>query len=302
MKFKQVEAFRAIVQTGSMTTAADVLHTSQPNISRLVSQLEEAAGFALFVRLRGRLQLTDEGAELYRDVERAFIGLKSLRESADHIRRSGTGRLRVGAVPSIALTTMPTVIRRFRDAHPNVAISLHTSDSPRVAQWVGTQFCDLGIVSYVSRDASGIETTLVGRSPAVCAFPAGHRFAGKSVLTPVDMENEDFIALSLMEGTRVRVDQSFREAGIAVRSADLETPYEATVCAMVAGGLGVSVVSKAVARAYLQAGLDFRPFRPAIWFESLLLRPTHAPESLLAQRFAQTLESVLAKESSGESD
>lgn len=296
MKFKQVEAFRAVVQTGSMTTAAEVLHTSQPNISRLISQLEDVAQFRLFERIGGRLQLTDEGAELFRDVERAFVSLKSLQDSADQIRRSGTGRLRVGAIPSIALTTMPRIIREFRAAHPNVAISLHTNDSTRVAQWVGSQFCDLGIVSFVSRDATGVEAMLLGASRAVCAFPSGHRLTQKTVITPADLEDEEFISLSLIDGTRMRVDQRFQEAGIARRGSGLETPYEATVCAMVAGGLGVSIVSQVVARAYLHAGLDFRPFAPEIMFNAHLLRPMHAPESLLAQRFAHTLKRVLAEE------
>ncbi|MDR3386126.1 MAG: LysR substrate-binding domain-containing protein, partial [Rudaea sp.] len=206
------------------------------------------------------------------------------------------GRLRVGVVPSIALTTMPKVIRQFRETHPNVAISLHVNESTRVAQWVGTQFCDLGVVAYVSRDASGVEASLIGKSPAVCAFPSGHRFTQKSVVTPVDLESEEFIALSLMDGTRMKVDQRFREAGIVLRNSGLETPYEATVCAMVAGGLGVSIVSKVVARAYVHGGLDFRAFIPEIVFEAHLLRPTHAPESLLGQRFSSVLRDVMAED------
>lgn len=295
MKFKQVEAFRAVIQTGSMTAAADALHTSQPNISRLIGQLEDSAGFRLFERINGRLQLTDEGAELFRDVERAFVSLKSLEDSAEQIRRSGTGRLRVGAVPSIALTQMPEVIRRFRVAHPDVAVSLLTNDSPRVAHWVASQFCDLGVVAYVSRDVSGISSTLINDCAGVCAFPAGHRLGEMAQVSPADLEYEPFIALSLVDGTRVKIDQRFREAGIELRHRALETPYEATVCAMVAGGLGVSVVSHAVARAYEGRGLEYRPFAPDVRFATHLLRPLHAPQSLLAQRFAETLQAVLAE-------
>ncbi|MBN9115367.1 MAG: LysR family transcriptional regulator [Pandoraea sp.] len=294
MKFKQVEAFRAVIQTGSMTAAADALHTSQPNISRLVGQLEQSVGFRLFERINGRLQLTDEGAELFRDVERAFVSLKSLEDSAAQIRRSGTGRLRVGAVPSIALTQMPEVIRRFREAHPGVAVSLLTNDSPRVAQWVASQFCDLGVVAYVSRDVSGIEATTIRDVAGVCAFPAGHRLGERDIVTPADLEYEPFIALSLVDGTRMRIDQRFREAGVTLRHKELETPYEATVCAMVAGGLGVSIVSESVARAYAGRGLlDYRRFVPDVPFTTHLLRPLHAPQSLLAQRFADTLRAVV---------
>ncbi|AJC21063.1 LysR substrate-binding domain-containing protein [Pandoraea pulmonicola] len=297
MKFKQVEAFRAVIQTGSMTAAADALHTSQPNISRLIGQLEDSAGFRLFERLNGRLQLTDEGAELFRDVERAFVSLKSLEDSAEQIRRSGTGRLRVGAVPSIALTQMPEVIGRFREAHPGVAVSLLTNDSPRVAHWVASQFCDLGVVSYVSRDVSGIEATKICEVPGVCAFPAGHRLGAFEVVGPADLEHESFIALSLVDGTRMKIDQRFREAGVELRHKELETPYEATVCALVAGGLGVSVVSRAAAQAYQGRGLDYRPFAPDVPFATHLLRPSRGTQSLLAQRFAATLREVVGPRS-----
>ncbi len=294
MKFKQVEAFRAVIQTGSMTAAADALHTSQPNISRLIGQLEDSAGFRLFERINGRLQLTDEGAELFRDVERAFVSLKSLEDSAEQIRRSGTGRLRVGAVPSIALTQMPEVIRQFRETHPGVAVSLLTNDSPRVAHWVASQFCDLGVVSYVSRDVPGIEATTISEIAGVCAFPGGHRLGAHDVITPADLEHEPFIALSLGDGTRMKIDQRFREAGVELRHKELETPYEATVCALVAGGLGVSVVSRAVAQAYAGPHLDYRPFSPDVLFTTHLLRPRHGPQSLLAQRFAATLRDVVS--------
>lgn len=59
MNFKQVEAFRAVMLSGSMTAAAEALHTSQPNISRLIAQLERLNGFSLFERIGSRLVPTD---------------------------------------------------------------------------------------------------------------------------------------------------------------------------------------------------------------------------------------------------
>ncbi|RZI79903.1 MAG: LysR family transcriptional regulator, partial [Pseudomonas sp.] len=97
MNFKQIETFRAVMVSGSMTAAAQALHTSQPNVSRLIAQLERANGFKLFERVGARLVPTDEGAQFFADVERAFIGLHSLENSAQHLKRGGTGRLRIGA-------------------------------------------------------------------------------------------------------------------------------------------------------------------------------------------------------------
>ncbi|MFM0203605.1 hypothetical protein PQR53_27460 [Paraburkholderia fungorum] len=90
-------------------------------------------------------------------------------------------------------------------------------------------------MAYVSHGASGIESSLISSSSAVCAFPANHPLGRKAVLGPTDLWDEQFIALSLLGGTGMKVDQRFREAGIVPRNSTLETPFEATVCAMIAG-------------------------------------------------------------------
>ncbi|MCQ6255106.1 LysR substrate-binding domain-containing protein [Pseudomonas sp. Q11] len=293
MNFKQVEAFRAVMLSGSMTAAAESLHTSQPNISRLVAQLERNAGFKLFERVAGRLLPTAEGAALFADVERAFIGLHSLERSAQNIRLAGTGRLRIAAVPSLSLTVLPRVVQRFRQETPDVAISLHTNDSPMVAHWVASQFCDLGLASYVGEDMPGVTTQAICDVPGVCVFPKGHRLSALTSVGPQDLKGEEFISLSQNDGSRARVDRAFPEDR-GHRKLNLETPYAATVCSLVALGLGVSIVSPIVALEYLHTGIETRPFRPQIRFSTYLLLPADRPQSLLTQRFGQLIHEMLA--------
>ena len=104
MNLRQIEAFRSVMRLGSMTAAAEVLYTSQPNVSRLISQLELSTGLTLFKRAGVRLIPTQEGQAFFQEVERAFVGLDSLKLSAKNIRNLGTGRLRVAAVPSNGLS------------------------------------------------------------------------------------------------------------------------------------------------------------------------------------------------------
>lgn len=173
MNMKQVEAFRATMLSGSMTAAAEALHTSQPNISRLIAQLERSCSFRLFERIAGRLLPTEEGTALFRDVERAFVGLDSLQASARAIAQGGTGRLRIAAVPSLSLTLLPRVVQRFRERHPHAAITIHTSDSPTVAHWTASQFCDLGLASYVGEQLPGSRRSC----SAMCLASASSRVA-----------------------------------------------------------------------------------------------------------------------------
>ncbi len=292
MNMKQVEAFRATMLSGSMTAAAEALHTSQPNISRLIAQLERSCSFRLFERIAGRLLPTEEGTALFRDVERAFVGLDSLQASARAIAQSGTGRLRIAAVPSLSLTLLPRVVQRFRERHPHAAITIHTSDSPTVAHWAASQFCDLGLASYVGEQLPGVTAELLSDVPGVCVFPRGHCLSQLEQVTPADLAGEEFISLVPGDSTRTRIDRHFQEPAER-RRLNLETPYAATICAMVGLGLGVSIVSPLVAQDYLHAGLDWRPFQPAIRFTSYLLLVDHRPAGTLALAFAAEMRATL---------
>src|SRR5580700_5901626 len=111
MKLRQIEAFRAVMQAGSTTAAALELHTSQSNVSRLISQLESDTRLVLFERTGGRLIPKPEAKALFREVERAFVGLKSLTYAADSIRNLGSGRLRIASIPGIGLSFLPRVVQ-----------------------------------------------------------------------------------------------------------------------------------------------------------------------------------------------
>src|SRR6185369_11596181 len=147
MNFRQIEAFRAVMLTGSMTEAAVSLGTSQPRISRLVAQLEAVTGFQLFIRGSARLQPTAEALAFYREVEHVFSGLTSLAQTAKNIKSFGTGHIRIACLPALALGFMPRVIKRFTDKHPDINISLQARSSSTVLEWTAAHQCDIGLAA-----------------------------------------------------------------------------------------------------------------------------------------------------------
>lgn len=290
MNFKQIETFRAVMLSRSMTMAATQLHTSQPNISRVIAQLEREAGFRLFERIGGRLVPTPEGEALFRDVERAFVGLDALRDSARAIRQLGAGGLRIGAVPSIAMTVLPQAIHEFRRRHQDVPISVHTSDSPTVAKWTATQFCDFGLVSYVV-ETPGVSASVLRDEDGVCIVPVEHRLARRRKVVARDLDGETFISLTHGDGTRAVIDAAFGpDDG---RRLTLETPYAATICTMVGMGLGVSVVNPLVVRSLRPPGVKALRFEPAIGFRSHVLHARQHPQPALAGVFLECLRRAL---------
>ena len=186
MNFKQIETFRAVMLSGSMTAAAAKLHTSQPNVSRVIAQLEGEIGYPLFDRLPGRVLATRGGEALFKEVERAFVGLESLSEAARAIREVGAGTLRVAAAPSISLTTVPTAVRMFHEQYPSVRLVVESNQSSTIANWVATRHCDLGFVDYVS-DKPGVEASVIHSERAVCIVPSTHRLARKKRIVAQDL-------------------------------------------------------------------------------------------------------------------
>jgi len=274
MNFKQIETFRAVVLTGSMTTAAGRLHTSQPNVSRVIGKLEAEVGFQLFDRLAGRVATTKAGEALFREVERAFVGLDSLAESAQAIREAGAGTLRVAAAASISVSVIPVAIRLFSARYPAVRIIVDTSESSVIANWTATRHCDLGFVSYVS-DKPGVVATALHRESAVCVMPADHRLAGRKRLAPQDLNGERFISLPSGSSSRRAIDAAFVDDR---RVMALETPFAATICRMVSEGIGLSLVNPITSRALKLPGIVAVSFKPDVEFCSYLLRSQLAPK------------------------
>lgn len=296
MKFKEVDAFRAVMRSGSMTAAAAELYTSQPNVSRLIAQLEASTKLVLFTRAAGRLLPTEEGLAFLGEVNRAFVGLDALQDAARNIRQFGKGRLRIATVPSLAMTVLPLVLQRFHAEHPEVTVAMDTGSTHLVADWVGNRVCDLGLVSFLPPTPI-TEAQPISDLAGCCVLPPDHRLADKSYIEPTDLSGESFISMAHGDGLRAAVDQAF--AGDDRRIMRFETPYGATICQMVGLGLGVGVVNPLVARLCRHTGIVVRPFLPRVPFVSYLLLARNRPANRLVDRFNALVEEVVAAELSG---
>lgn len=283
MNLRQIEAFRVVMLRGTMTAAAHEMRTSQPSISRLIAELEASAQLRLFDRHAGRLTPTDEGLAFYREVERSFAGLENLAQAAKDIRLFGTGRLRIAAMPALALGFIPEVIRDFKQRFPNVTISLQMRSEGTVTRWTSSHYCDIGFVANII-EVAGVDAQPLYQLPGVCALPPGHPLSRRKVVRAEDLEGQAFISLALEDGARSRVDGIFERLGVR-RVMSVETPYGATICAMVGQGLGVGIVNPIVANDYRRSEIAFRPFEPSIPFHGNILLPRYRQANLLIDEF-----------------
>ena len=292
MNLRHVDAFRTIMLRGSMTAAAQELRTSQPSISRLIGELETEIDLTLFERRAGRLRPTPEGLAFYREVERSFTGLENLASAARDIRAFGTGRLRIAAMPVMALGFIPRCIRRFKERFPRAIISLQMGNDGTVTRWMSSSYCDIGFVANVI-DIPQVEHQPLYVVPGVCALPPSHKLASREAIHARDLSGEAFISLSLEDGARARVDRAFEDAGIR-RQLTLDTPFSAAICALVEQGLGLGIVNPIAADDYRHADIVFRPFRPQVMFHGHAMFPSRNRDDPLVDGFLAVVREELA--------
>lgn len=290
MNIRQIEAFDAVMKTGTASRAADLLGVSQPAVSRLLAELEQGLGFALFERVRSRLVPTPEGRLFHAEVEASFRGMDALRKAAARLRDRGSGEIRVASLAALGASLVPRAIARFRAQHPEVRVTLHVLLSRDVRDLVASGQCDLGLAAE-EIDTSGIAHQTFVAPRALCAIPAGHRLAARAVIRPADLDGEPFIAYAPEDRARQRLERVLAEAGAAPRVV-VETAFASTVCGLVAEGIGIGLVNP-----YLNPGIDharivLRPFEPAITIRSLLILPPDRQKSRLVRDFIAALMAV----------
>ncbi|WP_420957423.1 LysR substrate-binding domain-containing protein [Burkholderia gladioli] len=293
MNQRQIEAFRLVMLRGSMTAAAEEMGTSQPSVSRLIAELEAATGLALFVRHGGRIRATDAGTAFYREVDRSFVGLEKLGQAAREIRQFGSGRLRLVAAPIMALSFLPAVIEDFLAEHPRVAVSLEMRSEGTIQRWASSSSCDIG---FATTPPEVVEVTSVNlyRLPGVCALPAGHGLAARERIVAADLRGERLILPSYADDTRASVNRVLRQAQ-ADQVPAIETPYGATICALVARGLGVGVVNPLAIAGTDPTRIVFRPFAPEILFRGFTVCPRWQQEKPIVQVFLAMAQARMAK-------
>ncbi|MBX3621315.1 MAG: LysR family transcriptional regulator [Rhizobacter sp.] len=292
---RQVEVFRAVMNTGSVTQAAQALHTSQPTVSRELARLEQVLQIDLFDRVRGRLRPTARALALLEEVQRSYLGLERIAAAARSLREFTQGRLAVACLPALAHGLLPMAVHRFAAAHPQVGITITPQESPLLEEWLTEQRFDLGLCERIQAPAAtGISTLL--QADEVAVLPDGHPLLARRVLRPKDFAGQAFVSFAPADPYREQVDALFEREGVQRRLV-IETASAASVCALVRQGLGLAIVNPLTALELAGTssgpvggrGLQVRPLSFSIPFVVTLVQPQLRPASPLRDAFVKDL-------------
>ena len=286
---RQLEVFRATMERGTVTAAAERLGVSQPAVSKILAGLEAEIGYPLFTRVKRRLAPTSEARLLAAEVARLYHGLERLSDVAREIRERQIGDLHIYSTPALGRTVLPDVLAGFLKKHAQAHVIFHVRSSTIINQKMVDQQLDLGF-SMMPFEHPSMVTEELSRAAAVCVLPREHRLARRKVIRPADLRGERFLSFPLDGRMRHLVDAVFEQDRIDRRT-QIDVYSSAEACALAARGVGVSIVEPFTARDYAKSGIAIVPFEPKIRYLFRAMRPRYRKPSLLADAFLDAVKS-----------
>jgi DNA-binding transcriptional LysR family regulator len=196
MQVESLEVFRTVARYGSITAAALALRYTQSAVSRQIAALEAQTGTRLFDRLPRGVSLTEEGRCLLPHAEAILDRLATAHRELDALRGLGAGRLRVGAFPTAVAALMPRALAAFRQAHPDVALSLVEGRTPDLLERLRAGEADVAVVSAPPDrplDATRFDLHHLLDEHLLVAVPRDHRLARRRTIRLVDLTDDAFI-------------------------------------------------------------------------------------------------------------
>ena len=237
MNISKYETLLKIVETGSLTKAAEALGCTQSAVSHTLNNLEEEFGFAVLTRSRAGAKLTDNGQRIMPAIRNMLNYEEQLWQTVSHIRGVQTGTVRIGAFTSVAVHWLPSVIKKFQQDYPNVDIKLLTGDYYDVEEWINAGLVDLGFVTLPNQLDCECITLMEDKLLAI--LPNDHKFASYPKFPLVECETEAFI--TLLETSNHDARRALDAAGIKP-NIKFSTKDDYAIIAMVEQGLGISIM------------------------------------------------------------
>ncbi len=291
MEIRVLRYFLTVVREESITKASEVLHITQPTLSRQLAQMEEEIGVKLFDRGTRKIKLTNGGILLRRRAEEILQLVDKTERELVEQEEQVEGKIFIGCGETASVQLLPKLIDSFRQKYPRVSFDIFTATADLVKEQMNKGLVDIGLL-----------------------------------LEPIDMEKYDFIRLNIKEnwGVLMRPDDPLSEKE-AVTAKDLSTlplilPRRMNVqselaswfgnyydklnvvftsnlstnsAIMVNGGLAYSLVIEGSLPFWDQSKVTYRPLIPPLTATSVLAWKRGQPFSLAATKFIEHIRCFL---------
>lgn len=261
---RDFEAFLALAQTQHFTRAAERCHLSQSAFSQKISRIEASAGVRLFERSTRHVTLTPEGEVFAEDVRRLQADMRHVFAGLQDLAQRRVGRVAVAALPSVAAEWMPQVIARYRAANPRIKVELFDTLAGAGLSMLREGRVDMAITA--GEELQEFDCKVLRQEKYFLVCRDDHPLASRRSVALAQAAGPDMMHMA--RHSSVRQNLQAQPALVSAHADGLEVEHLATLSALIAQGLGVSVVPELTLFHFRRERLRAVPIR-----DSALRRP-----------------------------
>ena len=292
MEIRVLRYFLAVVREEGINRAAEVLHITQPTLSRQLSQLEEEVGVKLFHRGAKKITLTNEGILLRRRAEEILALVDRTEQELTEQDELVEGRVVIGGGELAAMQELPEIIENYQEKYPLVTFDIFTGNADLVKEQMEKGLIDIGVLLEPIDMEKFDFIRLKGKEQWVVLMRPDDPLAEKGSISAKDLENAPLI---LPRRTNVQneltnwLGDSFQESQVLFTS-NLST----NAALMVQKRLAYSLVIEGSVPFWNQEKITFRPLSPQLTANSVLAWKKQQPFSLAATKFIEHMKCLLS--------
>ncbi|MCV6590938.1 MAG: LysR family transcriptional regulator [Marinobacterium sp.] len=243
MKISALQAFVIAAREGSFSGAAELLHLTQPGLSKRIVTLENELKYPLFDRLSNGVLLTEAGRLLLPHAEAIVDRAGAMKAALINLDNELSGLVRVGTTQHIALYHLQEALQRFSQHYSHVELNIDFLSSAEAERKLLAGQLDLACITEPLAPQPQLDYQRIGDEKLVFVVAKGHALSGIERLTLKDLAQFRAILPSPQAFTRQYVDQVFREREIALEVMEPSDYFE-VLRIMTATGMGWSLLAE----------------------------------------------------------
>lgn len=257
----QLKIFDAVARHLSFARAAEELHLTPPALSIQVKQLADAIGQPLFEQIGKKISLTPVGTLSWATCRDVIVRLEQLAQELSALQGLEKGSLKIATLAT-AKYFIPRLLGDFCVQHPGVETALYMGNREALLERLARNQDDLYILGQPPDNLKVISVPFADNYLVIIANPE-HPLAQEKDIAPSRLKGLPFILREPGSGTRLAAEKFFEKYSVTMKTR-MELGSTAAIKQVVAGGLGIAVLSASTLRAELSSGelvvLDVRGF------------------------------------------
>ena len=293
MELRHLRYFVAVAEAGSLTVAAQNLHTSQPSLSRQIRDLEDEIGVQLLGRSARGIELTAGGRAFLDHARAVLTQAEAGAEAARRVAHPAKPCFAMGFLTGHELTWMPEALQILRDELPNIDVMISSQYSPLLADGLSKGKID---AAFLRRERGMPELAFrpLVKEPLMVILPIDHRLAARKAISPGDLVGETFVTVSATAPVlRLVIDNYLKRSGLNITPAH-EADHLAMGMSLIASTHGVGLLP-AYAQNFIPSLVTSRPLKGEVPTVELVLGYKKSNESPVLKLLLSRLDELVAR-------